>query len=422
MKNFRLKTLSLCTVAVCLSLIGCGSKEDEQAAAQAAAAQQEQAKPVGVMIAQSQQVENFVELAARASAYEVSEVRPQATGVILKRFFAEGSYVKAGQPLYEIDSRSGQATVENAKAAILRNKANLQALQTKEQRYRQLVGTNAISKQDYDDVVTQMRLAQADLLASEATLKNAQVSLGHSIIRAPISGQTSRSNVTVGALVTANQADALVTIQRLDPIYIDINQSSAELLRLRQQMSEGNISSTGNVNVKLKLENGTDYPVQGKLTFAGAQVNEQTGSVTLRAVFPNNGHVLLPGMYATAKLPQGAFPHAYLVPQTAITRNATGQATVKVVDIDNRVKSVVITTQGTKESNWIVTDGIQNGQKVIIVGNAKVSDGDLVEAQIVQGEASTAAAPTADVNPQATAPSENAPTENTTEQTEKTAQ
>lgn len=379
MFKHRISTLSACMIAVSLVLVGCGNK-DEKADAEKVVAAQPQAQEVGVLVAQSQAVETFVELAGRASSYEVSEVRPQATGVILKRLFAEGSFVQAGQPLYELDARSNRAAAENARAAVVRNQANLQALRSKEARYRQLVGTNAISKQDYDDVVSSVRLAEADLAASQASLKSAEIDLGHSVIRAPISGRTSSSSVTVGALVTANQADALVTIQRLHPIYIDINQSSAELLRLRQQISQGNVDYNGNAKVKLTLEDGSQYPAEGQLAFASANVNETTGSITLRAVFPNQQSVLLPGMYATAKISQGVLPHAYLVPQTAVTRTATGDAQVMVVGADNKVAVKKVTTVGTQDTNWIINSGLADGDKIIVKGNAKVKEGTLVKA------------------------------------------
>ena len=248
------------------------------------------------------------------------------SGVILKRLFAEGSYVQAGQALYEIDAKTNRASADSARATLLRQQANLNALRVKEGRYRQLVGTNAVSKQEYDDIHAQVLLAEADVAASQAALKNAEITLGYSTVRAPISGQSSRSSVTAGALVTANQADPLVTIQQLNPIYVDINQSSAEMLRLRQQLSKGSLNNSNNTRVKITLEDGSDYPVEGQLAFSDARVNPDTGTVTLRAVFSNPNHLLLPGMYATAKISQGIIPNAYLIPQVAVSRLPTGQA------------------------------------------------------------------------------------------------
>ena len=257
-------------MATSLALVGCSKdpKEGQQAGAQ----QQMPPTEVGVLVAQPQSVEQSVELSGRTTAFEISDVRPQASGVVLKRLFTEGSYVREGQALYEIDSSTNRTTVDNARAAIARAEANLGVLRVKEGRYRQLVGTNAISKQEYDDIAAQVKLAEADLNANRATLRNAEINLGYSTVRAPISGQTNRSSVT-GALVTANQPEPLVTIQRLDPIYVDINQSSAELLRLRQQLNQGSLNSSNNTKVKLKLEDGSIYPVEGRLAFSDASVN-----------------------------------------------------------------------------------------------------------------------------------------------------
>ena len=365
--------LSACTLAVTLALVGC-SKDSEQAA-QGAGAQQMPPAQVGVIVAQPQSVENVVEMTGRTSAYQISEVRPQASGVILKRLFTEGSYVRRGQALYEIDDRTNRASVDNFKAAERRAQANLNALRTTEGRYRQLVGSNAVSKQEYDDIVAQVRLAEADLEAARATLKNAQINLGYSTVRAPISGQTGRSSVTAGALVSASQADPLVTIQQLDPIYVDISQSSAELLRLRQGMKNGVLDQSNNTKVKLKLEDGSMYPIEGNLAFSDASVDPKTGSVTLRAVFSNPNQLLLPGMFATAQVVQGIVPNAYLVPQVAVSRTPTGSAQVMVVNAKNKVETRTIETVGMKDQQWVVTKGLTTGDKIIVEGVAKVKEG-----------------------------------------------
>ena len=365
--------LSACTLAVTLALVGC-SKDSEQAA-QGAGAQQMPPAQVGVIVAQPQSVENVVEMTGRTSAYQISEVRPQASGVILKRLFTEGSYVRRGQALYEIDDRTNRASVDNFKAAERRAQANLNALRTTEGRYRQLVGSNAVSKQEYDDIVAQVRLAEADLEAARASLKNSQINLGYSTVRAPISGQTGRSSVTAGALVTAGQADPLVTIQQLDPIYVDISQSSAELLRLRQGMNNGDLDQSNNTKVKLKLEDGSTYPIEGNLAFSDASVDPETGSVTLRAVFSNPNQLLLPGMFATAQVVQGIVPNAYLLPQVAVSRTPTGSAQVMVVNAKNKVETRSIETSGLKDQQWIVTKGLKAGDKVIVEGVAKVKEG-----------------------------------------------
>lgn len=374
--------LTACALATSIALVGCS--KDPKDAQQAAAAQKMPPPEVGVIVAQPQSVEQSVELSGRTSAYQVSEVRPQTGGVILKRLFAEGSYVQAGQALYEIDAKTNRASADSARATLLRQQANLNALRVKEGRYRQLVGTNAVSKQEYDDIHAQVLLAEADVAASQAALKNAEITLGYSTVRAPISGQSSRSSVTAGALVTANQADPLVTIQQLNPIYVDINQSSAEMLRLRQQLSKGSLNNSNNTRVKITLEDGSDYPVEGQLAFSDASVNPDTGTVTLRAVFSNPNHLLLPGMYATATISQGIIPNAYLIPQVAVSRLPTGQAIALVVNAKNTVEARPITTVGVKAQDWIVTDGLQAGDKIVVDGVAKVKEGQEVSVKPYQ--------------------------------------
>ena len=377
--------LTACALATSIALVGCS--KDPKEAQQAGAAQQMPPTEVGIIVAQPQSVEQSVELSGRTTAFEISEVRPQTSGVVLKRLFAEGSYVREGQALYEIDSSTNRANVDNARASIASAEANLGVLRVKEGRYRQLVGSNAISKQEYDDIVAQVKLAEATLNASRATLKNAEINLGYSTVRAPISGQTNRSTVTSGALVTMNQESPLVTIQRLDPIYVDINQSSAELLRLRQQLSKGSLDSSNNTKVKLTLEDGSEYSQEGRLAFSDASVNPDTGTVTLRAVFPNPNHLLLPGMFANAKIVQGVIPNAYLVPQIAITRTPTGQAIAMIVNGKGAVESRPVTTAGVHGKDWIITEGLTTGDKVIVDGIAKVKPEQQVVAKPYQPQA-----------------------------------
>lgn len=393
--------LTACALATSIALVGCS--KDQKDAQQAGASQQMPPTEVGIIVAQPQSVEQSVELSGRTTAFEVSEVRPQTSGIILKRLFAEGSYVREGQALYELDSRTNRATLDNAKAALLQQEANLSSLKTKLNRYQQLVSSNAVSKQEYDDLVGQVRVADAQVAAARAQVKNAEVDLGYSTIRSPISGQTNRSTVTAGALVTANQVDPLVTIQRLDPIYVDINQSSTELLRLRQQLSKGSLDSSNNTRVKLKLEDGSYYPIEGRLAFSDASVNTDTGTVTIRAVFPNPNHLLLPGMFANAQIVQGVIPNAILVPQAAITRTPTGQAMAMIVDAKGAIESRPVTTVGVQGQNWIVTEGIKTGEKMVVDGVAKVKAGQTVSAKPYQPqtEASKASAPASAEKPQA---------------------
>ena len=386
--------LTACALATSIALVGCS--KDPKDAQQAGASQQMPPTEVGVIGAQPQNVEQSVELSGRTTAFEISEVRPQTSGIILKRLFAEGSYVREGQALYELDSRTNRATFDNAKAALLQQEANLSTLRTKLNRYQQLVSSNAVAKQDYDDLVGQVNVAEAQVAAARAQVKNAEVDLGYSTIRSPISGQTNRSTVTAGALVTANQTEPLVTIQRLDPIYVDINQSSSELLRLRQQLSKGSLDSSNNTRVKLKLEDGSDYPIEGRLAFSDASVNPDTGTVTIRAVFPNPNHLLLPGMFANAQIVQGVIPNAMLVPQIAVTRTPTGQAMAMIVNDKGVVEPRQITTVGIQGQDWIVTEGLKTGEKVIVDGIAKVKAEQKVVAKPYQPKAAAPQAPTTD--------------------------
>lgn len=386
--------LTACALATSIALVGCS--KDPKDAQQAGASQQMPPTEVGVIVAQPQNVEQSVELSGRTTAFEISEVRPQTSGIILKRLFAEGSYVREGQALYELDARTNRATFDNAKAALLQQEANLSTLRTKLNRYQQLVSSNAVAKQDYDDLVGQVNVAEAQVAAARAQVKNAEVDLGYSTIRSPISGQTNRSTVTAGALVTANQTEPLVTIQRLDPIYVDINQSSSELLRLRQQLSKGSLDSSNNTRVKLKLEDGSDYPVEGRLAFSDASVNPDTGTVTIRAVFPNPNHLLLPGMFANAQIVQGVIPNAMLVPQIAVTRTPTGQAMAMIVNDKGVVEPRQITTVGIQGQDWIVTEGLKTGEKVIVDGIAKVKAEQKVVAKPYQPKAAAPQAPTTD--------------------------
>ncbi len=379
--------LTACALATSIALVGCS--KDPKDAQQAGASQQMPPTEVGVVVAQPQSVEQSVELSGRTTAFEISEVRPQTSGVILKRLFAEGSYVREGQALYELDSRSNRAALDSSKAALLQQQANLNSLRTKLNRYQQLVSINAVSKQEYDDLLGSVKVTEAQVAAAQAQIKSAEIDLGYSIIRAPISGQTNRSTVTVGALVTANQASPLVTIQRLDPIYVDMNQSSAELLRLRQQLSKGNLDSSNNTQVKLKLEDGSYYSVEGRLAFSDASVNPDTGTITLRAVFSNPNHLLLPGMFATAQIVQAVIPNAILIPQIAITRTPTGQAMAMIVNAKGAVEPRPVTTSGVQGKDWVVTAGLNVGDKVIVDGIAKVKPEQQVVAKPYQPQVAT---------------------------------
>ena len=359
----------LVLVAALASLTAC-SKPDANAAAGASAAPPP--PEVIVMVAQRQPVERSIELSGRLRAYQIADVRPQASGIIQKRLFEEGAYVKAGEPLYQIDAANARTAVSSAEAALRRQQANLSALKITERRLKQLLSSDAISKQEYDDIQSQIALAEADIAASQATVDNSKINLDYALVRAPISGQSGSSSVTAGALVTANQATPMVTIQQLDPLYVDITQSSADMLRLREQITAGNLARNGVTDVQLTLPDNRVYPLTGRLQFSNASVDETTGTVTLRAVVDNPNDLLLPGMFVKAKVSQGSIANAMLIPQQAVTRTPKGEASVLVVAKDNTVSQRVVNAAFTQGSDWVVTDGLENGERLIVQGSQKI--------------------------------------------------
>lgn len=358
-------------VAALTGLTAC-SKPDSGAAATGAAAAAPPPPEVIVVVAQNQPVERSIELSGRLRAYQIAEVRPQASGIIQKKLFEEGAYVRAGQPLYQIDAANARTAVSSAEAALRRQQANLSALRITERRLKQLISSDAISKQEYDDLQAQIALAEADISASQAALDNSKINLDFATVRAPISGQSGTSSVTVGALVTASQASPMVTVQQLDPLYVDITQSSAEMLRLREQIAAGNLSRNGVTDVQLTLPDNSVYPLTGRLQFSNASVDETTGTVTLRAVVDNPNNLLLPGMFVKAKVSQGSLANAMLIPQQAVTRTPQGQASVLVVGKDNTVSQRVVEAAFTQGNQWVVTGGLQNGERLVVQGSQKL--------------------------------------------------
>jgi membrane fusion protein (multidrug efflux system) len=318
------------------------------------------------------------ELPGRTTAYETSEVRPQVNGLITARLFEEGEQVRKGQALYRIDPSPYQAQVASARAAVTRAQAAIASSRALARRYGELVKINAISRQDFENAQTVANQASADVAAQQAALRTAQIDLARTTITAPISGRIGASVSTTGALVSAAQTAALTTIQRLDPIFVDLTQSSAELLRLRQQMLAGQVSRDGNTRVRLKLEDGSTYPIEGTLKFAAVTVDPATGSQTIRAVFPNPRGLLLPGMYVRAELVEGTQAAAILVPQRAVTRDERGRATVMVVGAGNKAEPRVLTTSRTSGDNWIVTGGLKSGDRVIVEGTMTLRPGAVV--------------------------------------------
>ncbi len=299
---------------------------------------------VAVMVVKPERVALTTELAGRTSAYLVAEVRPQVGGIIQKRLFTEGTDVKAGEVLYQIDPAMYQAAYASAKAALSRSEANIIPVRLKAERYKELVDINAVSRQDYDDASAALKQAEADVEGGKAALEIARINLAYTSVTAPISGRISRSSVTVGALVSASQATALATIQQLDQVYVDVTQSSAEMMLLKQALASGLLRSAGarQSRVKLLLENGAPYPLEGTLKFSEVTVDQSTGSITLRTVFPNPKHTLLPGMYVRAIIEEGVNDQAILVPQQGVTRNGKGDPTALVVDGSDKVELRVL--------------------------------------------------------------------------------
>jgi membrane fusion protein (multidrug efflux system) len=336
--------------------------------------------PVGVIVVSEQPVTLSAELPGRTAPFETSDVRPQVDGIIRARLFTEGEYVRAGQPLYRIDPVTYEARVANARAALARARASTVGAEGQVRRYAELLKRDFVSRQLYDDAVSAAGEARADVQAQEAALHSAQIDLDRTVVRAPISGRIGRSIFTTGALVKASQDEALTTIQRLDPIYVDIQQSSSDLLRVHEQTLSGQIA-TDSTPVRLQLESGSMYPLTGTLSFADVTVDPATGSQTIRAVFPNPQHLLLPGMFVRGQLSQGVQARGILVPQRAVSRNERGQPTVLIVGKGNQSELRVIEADHTVGDNWLVTRGLKPGDQVIVEGGPLLRPGIPVKPQ-----------------------------------------
>lgn len=325
------------------------------------------APEVGYIAVTQQAVPITAELGGRTTAFETSEVRPQVTGLIRKRLFTEGAYVRAGQPLYQIDASLYQANVQQAEANLASARARAGAAAEKVRRLKPLAEMQAVAEQDYTDAVADAGIARAAVAQSQAALETARITLRYASITAPISGRIGRSIATPGALVSASQAEPLAVIQQLDPIYVDIQQSSAELTRLRQDLARGGVTA-GDTSVRLKLEDGSLYGPVGQVQFSDVTVNENTGTVALRARFPNPNGLLLPGMFVTALLDQAITPNAILVPQPAVLRDFDGSAYVMLVGKDNKAERRKIVTDRTVTGQWVIKEGLKSGDKVITQG------------------------------------------------------
>ena len=337
---------------------------------------------VGVVVIRYQPTLLTTELPGRTSPYQEADVRPQVNGILVKRLFEEGGTVRAGQALYQIDPAPYQAAFDSAKAALANAEANLATTHAKSDRYANLMKQSAIAPQDYDDALAAWKQAQANVLQGQANLESARINLGYTNITAPITGRIGRSLVTVGALVTANQTGALATIDTLDPIYVDINQSSSELLALKKSLAGGQLSggSPETARVTLTLEDGSAYPLGGTLKFSEASVDPNTGAIVLRAVFPNPKGLLLPGMYVRARIAEGVDPHAILAPQQGISRDEKGEPTALVVDNRGVARLRVLQASQAVGSSWLVTAGLAPGDKMIVDGLQSVQPGAPVHA------------------------------------------
>lgn len=359
------RCLPLSGFIVCAALLtGCDGQENPQ--------QHAQAPQVSVHIVKSAPLAVTTELPGRTDAYRVAEVRPQVSGIILHRNFTEGSDVKAGESLYQIDPATYQAAYDNAKGELVKAQAAANIAHLTVKRYVPLVGTQYVSKQEYDQAVATAQQADASVVAAKAGVESARINLAYTKVTSPINGRIGKSSVTEGALVTNGQSTALATVQQLDPIYVDVTQSSSDFMRLKQQTSlqKGDTSS-----VELLMENGQPYPLKGTLQFSDVTVDESTGSITLRALFPNPQHMLLPGMFVRARIDEGTQPDAILVLQQGVTRTPRGDATVLVVNDKNQVESRTVVAPQAIGDRWLITEGLKNGDRVIISGLQKVRPG-----------------------------------------------
>jgi membrane fusion protein (multidrug efflux system) len=356
--------------ALALLLAGCGSGGDSTRGGRG----QQGPITVGYVVVQRGSAPIQQDLPARVNAFQVSEVRPQVSGTIQRRLFQEGSIVRQGQTLYQIDASMYQAQAAQASANLQSARANAEAARTLASRYKPLVEQQAISKQDYTNAVAQARIADASIAQNSAALRAAQVNLRWTRVPAPITGRVGLSNVTEGALVTSGQADSLTTITRLDPIYVDIQQSAADLLTLRRSLSQGGAMTTA-AQVRLKLPDGSYYGATGTVEFSEVLVDQTTGTVTIRARFPNPQAVLLPGMFVNAEFAQAVDTSAFLVPQQAVQRDPQGNATVWIVGPGDKAVQRKVNADRTQGAYWVVTSGLSGGEKIITQGTQNLIPG-----------------------------------------------
>lgn len=362
-----------------LALTGCDDKQDQQGG--------QQMPEVGVVTLKTEPLQITNELPGRTVAYRIAEVRPQVSGIILKRNFVEGSDIEAGVSLYQIDPATYQATYDSAKGDLAKAQAAANIAELTVKRYQKLLGTQYISKQEYDQALADAQQATAAVVAAKAAVETARINLAYTKVTSPISGRIGKSSVTEGALVQNGQASALATVQQLDPIYVDVTQSSNDFLRLKQELANGSLKQeNGKAKVDLVTSDGIKFPQSGTLEFSDVTVDQSTGSITLRAIFPNPDHTLLPGMFVRARLQEGTKPTALLVPQQGVTRTPRGDATVLVVGADNKVETRQIVASQAIGDKWLVTDGLKAGDRVVVSGLQKVRPGAQVKVQEITAD------------------------------------
>lgn len=366
-----------------VALSGCDQAAEQPKASAPAAT------PVGVITLKSQAITLKKELPGRVSASQIAQIRPQVSGIVQSRLFEEGAQVEKGQALYQINPDIFEAELAASKAAVARAEASIASSKSKASRYKELLQIKAVSQQDFDEADAAYKQASAELLTAKAQLQSAQINLNYSHVNAPISGQISKSSVTVGALVSANQEIALATVTQLDPIYVDLTQSSNELTQLKKALADGSLSVDAQIqtDVELIMEDGSIYPHMGTLQFSEVTVDPSTGSVTLRAKFPNPEKLLLPGMYVRAQVVEGVKPNAILAPQRGVSRNTKGEPTAMVVSNENTVESRVLKVERTLGSNWLVSEGLAEGDQLIVEGLQKIRPGAPVTASQVSSSA-----------------------------------
>ena len=372
-KNARFSLLPSFIIVSAALLAGCKDQGETQA--------HPTERQVTVHVVEKAPLAVTTELPGRTTAFRIAEVRPQVSGIVLKRNFTEGSDIESGQSLYQIDPATYQADYDSAKGELAKSEAAAAIAHLTVKRYVPLVGTKYISQQEYDQAIADARQADASVIAAKAAVESARINLAYTKVTSPISGRIGKSNVTEGALVTNGQATELATVQQLDPIYVDVTQSSNDFMRLKQSVEQGSLhKDSASSTVELVMENGQSYPLKGSLQFSDVTVDESTGSITLRAVFPNPQHTLLPGMFVRARIDEGVQPNAILVPQQGVTRTPRGDATVMVVNDKSQVESRAVVAAQAIGDKWLISEGLQPGDKVIVSGLQKARPGVQVKA------------------------------------------